>query len=47
MQIVRYINGTEIQGEMPKLEIENPVTVQILLSVQERLLASPEWRKKE
>ena len=46
MQVIRYINGKAIQGEMPRLAIENAVTVGILLSVRERILASPEWKKK-
>ena len=47
MQVIRYINGTAIRGELPRLQIENPATVQLLHSLQGRAFPAPQREKKE
>ena len=36
MEVIRYVNGERIPGELPAMRIQNEGTVQILLELQRR-----------
>lgn len=37
MEIVRYINGEKICGDMPQIRVDNPCIIQIVKDLKNRL----------